>query len=134
MSTPVTLTGRIATEPALTFLASGDGVCKFTVVTDRRVKNDTTGQWESKDTTWWRCTAWKQLAEQCAEHLNKGDAVLLTGTASQDDYTDKDGNPRTSLAVRVTDIARSIRWEKPPGQQAATARPAPDFDEDRIPF
>lgn len=124
MSSSVTLTGRVATDPVLTFDSNGGAICRFTVVTDRRVRNQQTQQFESQDTTWWRCTCWKALAEQAAEHLDKGKAVIVTGNAYQDDYTDKDGNQRTSLAVKVNDIALSIRWgDKPQGQQTTAQAP-----------
>ena len=131
MSTPVTLTGRMAAEPELSFTNDGKAIARFTVVTDRRKKNSS-DVWESVDVTWWRCTAFDQLAENIAEHLTKGMAVIAQGNASQDDWTDREGNKRMSLKVMVNEIGENLRWAK--RETSARADSSRSFDESTIPF
>jgi single-strand DNA-binding protein len=85
MSTPVTLTGRLTADPEMRYSAKGSPVARFTVVTSRRVRDNGTGEWSDTDTSFWDCVAFGQLAENCAESLVKGTAVLVTGRAAQEE-------------------------------------------------
>jgi single-strand DNA-binding protein len=45
VSTPVNLTGRLTADPELRYTANGTPVAKFSVVTSRRVRDKTTGEY-----------------------------------------------------------------------------------------
>jgi single-strand DNA-binding protein len=94
MSTVVTLTGRLTADPELRFSASGAPVARFTVVTSRRVKDKQTGEWSDAETSFWDCVAFGQLAENVAESLAKGTAVIVTGRAAQEEWETKVGQKR----------------------------------------
>ena len=111
MSTSVTLTGRIGNEPNLKFMNNGEPVCSFNIVTDRSFKNKD-GEWENTDTTWWHCSAWRQLAENVADTFRKGDAVIIVGNASTSEYQAKDGTTRQSLDVRVFHAGLNERFNR----------------------
>lgn len=110
MSTDVTLTGRLTRDPELKFSAAGKPVAKFAVVTSRRVKDRETGEWRDESTTFWDCVAFGELATNLAESLEKGTAVIVTGHASQEEWTTKDGEKRRSMKVVAEDVAPSLRW------------------------
>lgn len=129
MTASITLTGRLTAEPELRFSPSGVAMTKFTVVTDRRRRNNDTGEWESVDTTFWRCTAFNALAEQIAEReLAKGQAVLVSGRARQNDWTDRDGNQRSAIEVNVDNMGPDLRWP-PKASQRAQPQDAPPADD-----
>jgi single-strand DNA-binding protein len=110
MSTPVTLNGRLGGTPELKFGNSG-AIASFSIVTDRRTFNKNTNTWESVDATWWRCTAFGQLAENLAESVDKGDAVIVVGRAVEDSWNDKNtGQKRTAMKVIADEVAPSLRW------------------------
>ena len=111
MSTPVTLRGRLTRDPELRFSAAGKAVATFSVVTSRRVKDQQTGEWSDADTTFWDCVAFGQLAENCAESLEKGTAVVVTGNAAQEEWTTKEGEKRRSMKVIAEDVAPSLRFQ-----------------------
>jgi single-strand DNA-binding protein len=110
MSTAVTLTGRLTRDPELKFSAAGKAVTRFSVVTSRRVKDSKTDEWGDADTTFWECVAFGDLAANAADSLEKGTAVIVTGHASQEEWTTKEGEKRRSLKVIAEDIAPSLRW------------------------
>jgi len=110
VSVPVTLAGRLTKDPELRYSSRGNPVTRFSVVTSRRVKDRETGEWSDADTTFWDCVAFGQLAENCAESLVKGTAVVVTGTAAQEEWETKDGVKRRSMKVTVEDAAPSLRW------------------------
>jgi single-strand DNA-binding protein len=71
-----------------------------------------TNEWIDVDTSWWRCTAFDQLAENICENLSKGEAVIGYGNASQDDWEDKEGGKRTNLKFIVNNLGADQRWRK----------------------
>ena len=123
MSTPVTLTGRLVAGPELRFSAKGQPVGRFTVVTSRRVRDIQTGEWSDADTSFWDCVAFGQLAENIAESLGKGTAVLVTGRAAQEEWETKDGQKRRSIKVTAEEVAPSLRFATCKVSKVARSRP-----------
>jgi single-strand DNA-binding protein len=110
MSSTMTLTGRLTAAPELRFSPSGVAVAAFTVVTSRRVKDQATGEWSDADTTYWDCKAFKQLAQNLVDSLDKGMEVIVVGRAVQESWEDKQsGAKRSKIAVRVDAIGPSLR-------------------------
>ena len=97
----ITLTGRIGQEPE----SVGANGVRLRVATSDRVKNDQTGQWEDKNTSWWTVKAWKSLAEQSKITLKKGMEVTITGKIYEENWTDKEGQKRTSVEINADSIA-----------------------------
>jgi single-strand DNA-binding protein len=111
MSTNVTLTGTLGRDPELRFTPQGKAVVSLNVVTSKSVKTDD-GKWENQEETWWRVTAWEQLAENIADSLTKGDPVIIVGRSFMDSYTDKDGNERQSLKVNAYNVGVDLKRRK----------------------
>lgn len=111
MSTPVNLRGRLVRDPELRFTQQGDAMATFTVVTAKRYK-DKNGEWQETGTSFWNCTAFKELAENICEHLEKGSQVIVSGTMQQDNYTTREGEKRTGFKVLCDDVAASVKSRK----------------------
>src|SRR5918998_4578313 len=109
----VTLVGNITDDPELRFTPSGLPVANFTVAVNRRVPKD--GGWEDKLEGFFRCSCWRDMAENVAESLQKGARVMVVGRLQQRSWEDQDGNKRSAVEVQVDEVAPSLRW--------ATARP-----------
>lgn len=75
-------------------------VCNFTVAVNRRQR----GKNEQGDADFFRVTAWRGLAQNCAKYLSKGKHVLITGSVSGRAYKTNDGEPRASLEVTADDV------------------------------
>ena len=102
MSNPtVTVVGRIGQDPE----AVGSNGLRLRVATNDRVKNDTTGEWEDKNTSWWTVKAWRRLAEQSKDVLKKGQEVIIVGKVYEENWTDKDVIKRTSYEINAASIA-----------------------------
>lgn len=133
MSTPVTLRGRLTRDPEMRYSAAGKPVVKFAVVTSRRVKDQQSGEWSDADTTFWDCVAFGQLAENVAESLEKGTAIVVTGNAAQEEWETKEGEKRKSMKVVAEDVAPSLRFASAKiakaDRQAASAPMAAARDE-----
>ena len=101
MNPKITLVGRLGKDPE----AIGQSGARFTVATKDRVKNETTGAWEDRDTSWWTVKAWKTLGQQAMSSLKKGQEVIVVGTIYQENWTGSDGTKRTSYEVSAESIA-----------------------------
>jgi len=97
----ITIVGRVGQDPVK---LNGGGV-RLRIVSNDRVKNDSTGSWDDKDTSWWTVKAWKSLAEQAVATLKKGQEVVIVGKIYEETWKDKEGNSRTSYDVNADTIA-----------------------------
>ncbi|MET9901915.1 single-stranded DNA-binding protein [Streptomyces sp. NPDC006446] len=108
--TPVTIIGNLAAEPELKFTDSGQALAKFTVASTPRSFDKDSGQWKDGTSTFFRCAAWRSLAEHVAESLTKGARVVLSGRIRQHNWQTEQGENRSMLAVEVDDIGASLRF------------------------
>ena len=106
----LTYEGRLTADPTLRFTNAGVAVCSFTLATNDRKRNDS-GEWEDTgDPLFIRITAWRNLAENVAESLLKGDLAIVIGKLSNRKYTDKEGNERQSLEIEARTVATSLQF------------------------
>ncbi|MDA3644166.1 single-stranded DNA-binding protein [Saccharopolyspora indica] len=136
----VTCVGTVVADPELRFIPSGDAVVNFTVASNSRRYDRETGQWVDGDTTFLRCSLWRQAAENVSESLTKGDRVIVTGQLKQRSYETQEGDKRTVFELAVAEVGPSLRWatakiskaDRKPSTQpgdAWTAQPARASDE-----
>jgi len=88
----VTLMGYIAAKPDLKFLSSGKPVASLRMATNESYK-DATGKLVNK-ATWHQVTVYGKSAESCAQYLDKGRQILVSGKISNRSYVAKDGTTR----------------------------------------
>lgn len=105
----VTLVGNITDDPELRFTPSGAAVANFTVAVNRRTRNDD-GTWDDKLDGFFRCSCWRNLAENVSESLHKGTRVIVVGRLQQRSWEDQEGNKRSTFEVQVDEVAPSLRW------------------------
>jgi single-strand DNA-binding protein len=98
----ITIVGYLGRDPELKYTPQGTAFCKLSAATTERRKNSG-GEYEDH-TTWFRVTVWGRQAELANEYLSKGRQVYLEGRLRLEEYTDREGNPRTSMEVNATDI------------------------------
>ena len=104
----VTLVGNITDDPELRFTPSGAAVANFTVAVNRRFKQG--DQWEDRLDGFFRCSCWRDMAENAAESLQKGTRVVVVGRLSQRSWEDAEGNKRSAVEVQVDEVAPSLKW------------------------
>jgi single-strand DNA-binding protein len=105
----VSLVGNITDDPELRFTPSGSAVANFTVAVNRRFKSQD-GQWEDKLDGFFRCSCWRDMAENVSETLKKGMRVMVVGRLQQRSWEDGDGNKRSSFEIAVDEVGPSLRW------------------------
>ena len=134
----IILVGYLGHNPELRYTPAGTSVCDFSMATTEK-KGD------ADVTTWFKVTTWGKQAEVANQYLQKGTQVYVEGRLSQREYTDRDGNKRTSLEVNGTDMkfigargeAKAAAAGASAGDGANAGAPASDegeIAEDDIPF
>ena len=103
----VQFAGTVGKDPELRFTASGIAVASFSVAVTKRVKDG--DGWKDGPTSWVRCTAWRQMAENVAESVGKGTRVIVSGQMSEREY-DKDGVKHRTWDCQVDDIGPSLKF------------------------
>lgn len=116
----IIICGYLGRDCETRYLPDGTAVTSFSIATNER-KKDRSGD-VREVATWFKISAFGRLAEICAEYLTKGSLAYIEGKLSQEEYTDKEGNKRTTLAVRANDVQFLDR--KPQGD----GRPADELE------
>lgn len=105
----VTIYGNITQEPELRFTPSGQAVVSFTVAVNRRWQNKSTLEWEEA-VSYFRCEAWRELAEHVSESIAKGTRVIVTGRLEERKWDTPEGDKRSRIEIVVDDVGPSLRW------------------------
>ncbi|GGX82489.1 single-stranded DNA-binding protein [Streptomyces hiroshimensis] len=108
--TPITIIGNLTADPEIKFTASGAALARFTVASTPRTFDKDSGQWRDGTSTFFRCAAWRSLAEHVGDSLTKGARVVVSGRIRQHDWQTPEGENRSMLAVEVDDIGASLRF------------------------
>jgi single-strand DNA-binding protein len=108
--TKLTLVGNLTADPELKFTPSGAAVANFTVASTPRTFDKATSEWKDGDALFIRCAAWRQLAENVAESLQKGQRVVVTGDLKIRNYERDDGSKGTSVEMTVDEIGPSLKF------------------------
>jgi single-strand DNA-binding protein len=106
----IQLVGNVGGDPELRFTPSGAAVVQLSVCVTPRTKNQATQEWEDGEATWYRCTAWRQMAENIAESINRGDRVAVTGRFSVRKWTDREGKEGQSAEVQIDTCGPDLKW------------------------
>lgn len=127
----ITIAGNITRDAETRYLPDGSAVAAFGLADN---------QGKDKQAIFWNCSLFGKRAESLAQYLTKGQAVTVTGTISEREFTDKNtGQQRKVMDVRVNDLAlqggkrESDSATAPRQRQAAPSQPRNDFEDD-IPF
>lgn len=92
--------GNLTADPDLRFSPKGDPVVTFGVAVNERIRQG--NEWVDGKPEFLRCEAWGTLAENIAESLRKGTAVVVSGRLVTERYRDSNGDDRVALKVRIS--------------------------------
>ena len=84
----VILLGHLGKDAETKFTTGGAARTTFSVATNRRWKDQATGEWK-EETDWHLIVLWRQ--ENVATYLTKGKQVYVEGRLQTHSYDDKDG-------------------------------------------
>jgi single-strand DNA-binding protein len=150
----VILLGNLGKDAETKYTPSGIAVSNFSVATNRRWKDQQTGEWK-EETEWHRCVLWR--SETRANYLTKGTPVYIEGRLQTRSWEDKEGQKRYTTEVVCEDLillssrgeaggagefSQPVSMPRPqqrPSQPTAPSAPPPDdfsqgITDDDVPF
>lgn len=97
----VILVGHLGRDAETKFTPGGVSVTKFSVATNRRWKDQQSGEWK-EETDWTNVVLWR--AENLANYLTKGKQLYVEGRLQTRSYEDKDGKKVYSTEVVADEV------------------------------
>lgn len=97
----VILIGHLGRDAETAYTASQTAVTKFSVATNRRWKDQQTGEWK-EETNWSDVVLWR--GENVAPYLTKGKQVYVEGRLQTRSYDDKEGKKVWRTEVVAEDV------------------------------
>jgi len=96
MLNQIVLMGRLVRDPELRYTQSQTPVASFRIAVDRDFGGRDGAE---RQTDFIDIVAWRQSAEFVSKYFTKGSMIIVTGRLQMRDWTDKEGNKRTSAEV-----------------------------------
>jgi single-strand DNA-binding protein len=103
----VALVGNITDDPELRYTQSGAALAGFTVAVSHRSKHN--GEWQDVNDGFFRCTAWRSVAENAAHTLKKGMRIFVAGKLVQRSF-EVEGQKRTTVEIQVTHVGPDLQF------------------------
>lgn len=124
----ITLVGNVGKDAELRYTSAGVAVASFSMAVSKTIGG---GEERREITTWFKVTAWRQLAEIVGEYVKKGGRVLIVGEIAASAYIDKSGKAQATLEVTADTLKLLGGGTREP---APAPGEAPPVDTNDIPF
>lgn len=98
----IMLIGNAGRDPEMRYTADGTPVTSFSLAVTRRTGSRDGDRQE--ETTWFRISCWRRLAEIANQYVTKGKQVYIEGRVSVSTFEGQDGKTRASLDVTATEL------------------------------
>lgn len=108
--TVITVVGNLTADPEMRTTRNGSTVANFSIASTPRVFDKQSNQWVDGDALFLRCTAWRDMAQHCAQTLRKGMRVIAQGRLTQHSWEDEQHQKRTSVELQVDEIGPSLKY------------------------
>ena len=106
----IILTGNLGQEATQRFTPGGDSIVSFSIPAK-------SGFGDKAKTSWVRCTMFGKRSEGVFPYLKKGALVGVSGEFSMNEWSDKEGQKRSSPECRVNEL--TLLGGKKEGEQAS---------------
>lgn len=106
----VTVPGNLTGDPELRFTTGGTPVANFTVASTPRNYDRQNNEWKDGETTFLKCTAWRELAENVAESFVKGSPVMVQGNLITKKFNTREGDERKVHEIEVENVGPNLRY------------------------
>ena len=97
----IDLMGRLVRDPELRYTQSQLPVVSFRIAVDRDFGGRDGGE---KQADFIDIVAWRNTAEFVSKYFTKGSMAVISGRLQMRDWTDRDGNKRTSAEVVADNV------------------------------
>lgn len=105
----VTLWGNIATDPKRMTTPGGVPIVKFRLACTASRRDPQTGEYVDGVTSWYTVSCWRDLADNAAGSLEKGDPVVVYGKQVVRDWATEDGKKGTDVSIDALTVGHDLR-------------------------
>jgi len=98
MSDQLSVSGLVATSPRNVITKDGLSVTSFRLASTQRRFDRETNSWIDAETNWFTVSAFRQLANNIALSINKGDRIVVNGRIKVRDW---DNGERTGTTIEI---------------------------------
>ena len=109
MTDQLTLTGLIATAPRHIVTSEGLAITSFRLASQQRWFDRKVGRWSDGETNWYTVTAFRDLAVNASQSLQKGDRVVTVGRLKVRDWSNDDRSG-TSVEIEADSLGHDLYW------------------------
>jgi len=109
MTDHLTLTGLVATTPRHIVTTEGLAITSFRLASQQRKYDRSNNSWADGETNWYTVTAFRDLAVNASQSLNKGDRIVTSGRVKVRDWT-TDDRTGTSVEVEAEALGHDLFW------------------------
>ena len=105
----IIVVGNLGGDPQMRYMSDGRPVTNFSMATNRRWTDRSSGQ-QVDETTWFRVSVWGPQAETVNQYLSKGRRVLVEGRLRPDEnggprlFTRQDGTVGASFEITADSV------------------------------
>ncbi len=122
------IVGNLGKDPEVRYTQGGQPVANFTVATNEKWTDKSSGQLQER-TEWHRIVVWGKQAEHCGQYLKKGRSVYVEGRIQTREWTNKEGQKQYTTEI----VANNVVFLGGGGRGEGGGRddfgpPPPDFE------
>ena len=111
MAENITVAGLVATTPRHLITADGLPITSFRLASSSRRFDRSLSKWVDGETNWYTVTAFRQLATNAHESINKGDRIFVQGVLRVRDW-DNGERSGTSIEIEAEAMGHDLTWGK----------------------
>ncbi|MBA2555089.1 MAG: single-stranded DNA-binding protein [Geodermatophilaceae bacterium] len=107
--TVITVVGRIVNIPKRRLTEAGISVTNFRLASTARRQDRDSKEWVDGDTLYLNVSCWRQLADNVARSVIKGDPVIVRGRVFTRHF-ELDGQKRQSYDMEANAVGADLSW------------------------
>ncbi|CAO5228333.1 single-stranded DNA-binding protein [Frankia sp. AgKG'84/4] len=123
LDTIITLVGNLVDDPEHRTTANGASVCSFRLASTPRRFDRAENRWVDGTTLFLRVSCWRQLADNVAASLGRGDRALVYGRLRQRSFETSEGERRVTYEIDADAVGAELTWHAAHSERLAR-RPA----------
>ncbi len=121
----VTLSGNVTDDPRQYQFRDGSRVTSMRMAVNRRVLDQQTNTWQTRDTTFYTVRCYRGLADNVQQSIRKGHPVVVYGKLRIKQF-EREGEQRFWAEIEASSVGHDLKWgiatfEKPIRAYAAGA-------------
>ncbi|MBR6113729.1 MAG: single-stranded DNA-binding protein [Oscillospiraceae bacterium] len=118
----IVLMGRLVRDPELRYTSANVPVASVRIAVDRDFGR---GEGGERQADFIDVVAWRQTGEFVSKYFTKGSMIVVSGRLQMRDWTDRDGNKRTSAEVVADNVYFGDSKRREDGGEPARSSYAP---------